>query len=144
MIKWKQSEKVDFFRKNLRVNLNEVFDFESNCGIFDFLYLPTYSTNWNKKITQKNFCVGCSWRTKFRFSNRHTSQPNGARESKMPPFDSESKTTSNCIFRFFSKKSTFPLFFRLNNRNFLWVKKHFVAKLSEKSFKRLIWIFVPE
>ena len=54
-----------------------------------------YSTYCDKKIFQKNFCVGCRCCTKLKFSNRHNSPPNGARESKIPPFDSESKTTSN-------------------------------------------------
>ena len=41
----------------------------------------------------------------------HNSPPNGARESKIPLFDSESKTTSNCILRFFSKKTDLPTLF---------------------------------
>ena len=37
MIKWKQSGKVNFFEKNLRIQFNVVFDSESNDGIFDSL-----------------------------------------------------------------------------------------------------------
>ena len=55
------------------------------------------------KKFQKN-CVGCRCRTNLKFSNRYNLPPNGARESKMPPFGSKSKTTSNCILRFFREK----------------------------------------
>ena len=36
-VKWKQSGKVDFFRKNLRIQFDVVFNAESNDGIFDSL-----------------------------------------------------------------------------------------------------------
>ena len=37
MVKWKQSGKVDYFEKNLRIQFDVVFDTESNDGIFDSL-----------------------------------------------------------------------------------------------------------
>ena len=71
-----------------------------------------YSSYWDKKNFKKKFCVGCRCSTNFKFSNRHNSPPNDARESKIPSFDSESRTLSSCILRFFSKKkSTFQLCF---------------------------------
>ena len=48
---------------------------------------------------------------KLKFSNRHNSPPNGARESKIPPCDSELRTLSTCILRFFSKKIDLPTLF---------------------------------
>ena len=35
LIKRKQSGKGDFFRKNLRLQFDRVFDSESNCGILE-------------------------------------------------------------------------------------------------------------
>ena len=67
-----------------------------------------YSTYWDKKISQK-FCVGCRCRTNFKLSNRHNSPPNGARESKITPLDSEPKRTVSLDF--FLKKMTFLLCF---------------------------------
>ena len=37
LIKWKKSGKVDFFEKNLRIQVDVIFDSESNGGIFDSL-----------------------------------------------------------------------------------------------------------
>ena len=33
LVKWKQSGKVDFFEKNLRIQVDVIFDSESNGGI---------------------------------------------------------------------------------------------------------------
>ena len=77
------------------------------------------STYWQN--AQKKFCVGCKCRTNFKFLNRHNLPPNGAKESKIPPFDSKSKTLPIWIIRFFRKKSTFPLcvhFTILNTTNY--------------------------
>ena len=101
-----------FYEKNLRIQFDLVFDSESNGGIFDSL-TRFGDELWRLKQENhpKNFCVGCSCRTNFRFSNRDNIPPNGAKESKIPPFDSESKTTSNCILKFFSKKIDRPTLF---------------------------------
>ena len=77
-----------FFEKNLRIQFVVVFE----------------------KFSKK-FCVGCRCRTNLKFSNRHNSPSNGARESKIPSFDSESKVLSNCILRLFSKKIDLPTLF---------------------------------
>ena len=37
MVKWKQSEKVDFFETNLRKQFDVVVDSESNDGLFEAL-----------------------------------------------------------------------------------------------------------
>ena len=104
MIKCEESGMVDFFsKKNLRKQFDVVFDSESNDDIFESL------TSFGGKLWQKNLqkkvCVGCSWRTNLIFTNRHNSPPNGARDSKIPSFDSESKTSSKCFLRFFWKKN---------------------------------------
>ena len=70
-----------------------------------------YSTRWAKKNFKKKFCVGCSWSPNLKISKSHNLPPSGARELKIPPFDSQSKTTSNCSLRFFSKKIALPTLF---------------------------------
>ena len=72
----------------------------------EFFTLPIETKNFPKK-----FCVGCKCYTNLKFSNRHNSPPNAARESKIPPCDSESRTLSTCILRFVSKKIDLPTFF---------------------------------
>ena len=72
----------------------------------EFFTLPIETKNFPKK-----FCVGCKCYTNLKFSNRHNSPPNAARESKIPPCDSESRTLSTCILRFFSKKIDLPTLF---------------------------------
>ena len=101
-----------FFEKNLRIQFDVVFDSESKGGIFDSLapFGGRLSRFENLKYvrqlqpTQRFF----RW---FSCFNRHNSSPNGARESKIPPFDSESNPTSNYILRFFSKKNDLLTFF---------------------------------
>ena len=89
----------------------------------EFFILPIE----RKKILKK-FCVGCSCYTNFRFSNRYNSSPNGSRESKIPPFDLKSKTTSNCILRFFRKKSTFPLCFHFTIlKSVIYITIHYLT-----------------
>ena len=108
-----------FFEKNLRVQFDVVFDSESYGVIFDSLapfggelrrfvilkfvrqlqptqifFLEFLSRTGRLK---NSTCTGYSCRTNLRFINRHNSPPNGARESKITPYDSESKTSNYFI-----------------------------------------------
>ena len=58
------------------------------------------------KFSKKEICCNGSQISNFQFKTL-----NGARESKIPPFDSESRLLSNCILRFFSKKIDLPTLF---------------------------------
>ena len=58
----------------------------------------------DKKILKKKFCVGCRCRTNFKFWNRHNSPPNGAREPKIPSFDSEWKNNIELYPQFVFRK----------------------------------------
>ena len=109
MVKWTQSGKVNFFEKNLRIQFDVIFHSESNG---EFL---THKHHLVVSYDDLKFCVGCRCRTNLKISNCRNSPPNGARKSKIPPFDSELKITTNCILRFFRKKSTFPLCFHFTN-----------------------------
>ena len=60
-----------------------------------------------------------------------SSPPNGAKESKITLFDSESQTTSNCILRFFRKKLTFPIFLPLYV--FYYIEKSFLTLLADNN-----------
>ena len=102
----------------------------------EFFTLPI-----ERKNPQENFCVGCSCCTNFKFLNRHNSQPYGALESKIPSFDSKSKTSSNCIL---SEKIDLPTLFSFYQfqKNYSWRwniissilnNSHFIGD----SFKRL-------
>ena len=122
-----------FFKKNLRLQFDVVFRSDSNDGIFDslvpFFILPIET----KKNLQKFFCVGCRCRTNFKFSNRHNSPPNGAGESKIPSVDSEWKTASNCVLRFFSEKIDLPTLFSFYQYSF---HPFLLFCMSQKDFNK--------
>ena len=118
VVKWKQSGKVDFFRKKSKDTVRCSFWFWVEWWYFRLSshWVVTYD---KLKISQKKFCVGCKCYTNLKFSNRHNSPPNGARESKIPPCDSESRTLSTCILRFFSKKIDLPTLFSFYQSHYL-------------------------
>ena len=57
MVKWKQSGKVDFFRKNLRIQVDRVLNSESHGGIFGSLAPFCAALTAYAKIFLENFFV---------------------------------------------------------------------------------------
>ena len=98
------------FEKNLLLQSDVVFDSESNGSNIDSL-APSGDEKKIISIFSHKMRSWPPYQSSFWISETPCGQkyfsslPGGARETKLLPFDSESKTTSDCCNRFFSKKS---------------------------------------
>ena len=99
-----------FFEIKLLQQPDVFFDSESNGRNFSSLalFIGFYLSPkiWEKRLLVTSFC-------KKKLKIFFFSPPGGARELKLQSFDSESKTTSDCSDRLFSKKITPNSYFSL-------------------------------
>ena len=100
-----------FFENKILVKLDVVFDSQSNDCNFSFLAPPGREKKKFQFFLQMKI---------FFFSRK-----GGARELKLQPFDSKSKTTSGCSYSLFSKKITPYIFFHCTIEKFYNKKPRF-------------------
>ena len=113
-----------FFENKLLQQSDVVFDFESNGRNFSSLAPPGGGKkiifNFFYKMTSRvglGVFIRYFWLNEMLRKVLHFffSPPDGARDLKLRPFDSKSKTTSGCSNSLFSKKSPLTVCFHFTN-----------------------------